>query len=242
MDVACDIVNVTLVNDYLGVSALYEVSPQDAQFRILVHRIDLRTGHNAVPHFHVTETQCVLEDLNLLLNLLLILDVLNIALNQVIQIHLSEGLLLLGLLHFLTHDSQQQFADGRSELTDGPQYDIEDVGGDGKYVHHAVGVQLEKRLGQKLARYQHHQRTYNRLGKQAEHLVGAVPDSMMDAQGNEDEAVDKPCHQYAVYDQRYVVSDQQGRDKVVGVPVEGVYQPRGESPLLAFHLKAQFAA
>ena len=87
-------------------SGFNELVSQFVQRSLVVHGFHLGAGDNAVAYFYAAEVQCILEYLYLVFYLLFILNVVYIALYQMVQVYFSENLLV--VLFFDLHAKHEE--------------------------------------------------------------------------------------------------------------------------------------
>ena len=104
VDVTYDIVNIFLIYNNFGVSALYEHLAQISECTVGRHRLNLCTWNHAVAHFSVRKVESILENLHFLVDFFIIFRLVDALLNEVIEVHLGEFLIVFLLFQVDTED------------------------------------------------------------------------------------------------------------------------------------------
>ena len=125
MNVALNVVNVFVVDHYLRMAGFHKLVLKFAQWCLVIHCLHFGTGNNAVAHLHTTEIERILENLDFVFNVLFILNVVNVALYQIVEVYLGENPFLGLTFHFHAKKSEDALAERTGKLAYGPQYNVD---------------------------------------------------------------------------------------------------------------------
>ena len=144
-------------------SALYEFLFQLFDITRILNCIYLRTRHHTVTHLCLREIQGILEDTHLLLDILLVLGIIDTALHQIVQVHLSKLLVFRRRVPFDAKHAQQLLREHRGKTGNGIEHHIAQPRRKREKGQHHVGIALEDSLRQELSRKKHYQRREERI-------------------------------------------------------------------------------
>ena len=227
VDVSHDVVDIFLINDNLGITALDEFLAQILQWCLHLHCLYLGSRNHTVANLGIWEIQGILENLHLIVNFVIIGSIVDARLYQIIQIHLRESFISLFTLHLHTYQTEQTLAQESTELADRPQDDVAQIGYRTEDGQQSVRVRFEQRLRQELAGEQHDERRQDGIGSHPTPIIQPCKKGIVKQTGKED----------TIYYEGDVIAHQHGTHESVRMIIKPRQESLAKSVLLLIHLR-----
>ena len=121
VDIAHDMVNVSLIDYQLTVSAFHEILQQFSRCtRVHIDGMNLRSVNHAVANLGIGEVEGVLKNLHFIAYRLIVRSVIYGRLQKIVEVDLGESFVLADGIELDSANAQHETGQERGELADGP--------------------------------------------------------------------------------------------------------------------------